>query len=268
MSENLQSPEKQEFESPTTIFSFFGELKDIKNFFRTRNEILGGSKLYNFGSSELSARQVMGPWKFNTVQSLICSIPGTIIAGVMWVLPPAHSIADNPALDPVQAQILSVLKPFVPPFTLLLLVYSVAYCSLPLGAVTLPNWRAAQRKYLYLDGAYGLKTQFLLSLCLTLMSLVRYDQPALVMVGGIAVLVFWGAYFWQGIVTGWKIRDGLFEYDYFPKGEMLTALDVPSFGKFYGLLVVAVIAIQWLLSAGLQSFTYALSTIVHHVRGH
>jgi hypothetical protein len=262
-----QLPTVENFESPSSLFSPLENLKDIKNFFRTRKAVLAGEKLYNMGSVALSDLGLMGPWKFNITQSLLCSIPGSLVAAIIWLIPPAHGLVTTPILDPVQAKCLSVLQPFVPPFTLLLIVFSVAYCSLPTGLETKKNWKAAQRKYLYLDAAYGVFLQLALSLCFALLQLAAYDSVALKIVANVAMLVYLVSFFWQGTVTGWKIREELFNYDYIDKPEMFATLDEPPLFKFYVLLVFAVTAIAWLMSVGLAGLTYGVSVLIHHLRG-
>jgi hypothetical protein len=115
---------------------------------------LDGEQLYNWNKDTITAKALMGPWKFNFTQSFICSVPGSILAGIVWIFQPKPAISPK-IVDPVLDKIGSILVPFSPPFTLLLIVFAVAYCSLPSGRFTKANWAAAQRKYLYLDGSYG-----------------------------------------------------------------------------------------------------------------
>jgi hypothetical protein len=254
-------PGKEEFDGAGEIFEPVKQFLDVKKFLKTRQAILEGEPLYKSTKSDLTVAGYMNPWKFNVMQSTICSIPGVIIAGLTSLFLVSSPIAVVKAVqDPVQQKILSTLLPLKPPFILLLSVYVIALCSLPPGFVTKPNWDAAKRKYLYLDAAYGIWPQLILATCVALMGLL----PSLIAVISLAWL---GTLIWQSIITAFKIREGMFEFDYLAESEtMFQPLKERPFFRFYVCSVIGLIILIPLFDLLLVTVSHLLAMLVHSVR--
>lgn len=262
-----QPSKKNDYSSELELFAVVKKIEDLKKFFVTRAAILEGEPLYLKKKSELQSGAYMSPWTFNTMQSLICSIPGILIAPITWLFAQANSASVAPP-DPVQENIYSVLKPLQPPFTLLLIVYVLAYCCLPQGYVSVASWRAAQRKYLYLDAAYGVWPQFLMALCIALAPLATAKYTAIATFGLLAALGFFGAVIWQVIVTETKVKAELFEYDYVAnRPEMFGLLEGRPFFKFHVIGILGLSILVPLISTGLYQASIILANIAHKLRG-
>ncbi len=259
---------KNEYDSPTGMFPVFQKLTDIKKFFITRRAIINGECLYKRTRDELSSQGFMGPWAFNTMQSVLCSIPGMITAAVTWLFATENStVAAAISADPVQQRLYSVLSPLQPPFTLLLVVYAFAYCCLPTGYVTMTNWRAAQRKYLYFDASYAIWPQLIMASCIAIIPLGVLENSVCRILALLAGITFIGAFGLQAVVSAWKIREEMFEYDYLAgRPEMFGLLRDRSYFKFYVLGGFALPIAISLLSSGLYGVSVVLAGLVHRLR--
>jgi hypothetical protein len=259
-------PPKQEFDSASDIFAPIKLAKDIQKFLKTRTAIVSGETLYKDMKSDLSSRGLMGPWVFNITQSTICSIPGMTMAAFAWLLDVHRGALTTTPGDRVTLKILSVLSPLMPPLTLLLIVYVIAFCSLPPGFVTGVNWKAAQRKYLYLDGAFGLWPQFILASCIAVTGATSPPPGSTraPLIFGVAVWVFIGTFIWQSIITAFKIREGMFEYDYLSEQDsMFGSLKERPIFRFYMLAGLGLPVLTMLLFVGLFTISSLLAAIVH-----
>jgi len=189
-----QAPPTKNFESPLDFLPLVKTIKEAKKFLSTRKAVLAGEPLYNLTQDEIKARDLMGPWAFNATQSLIDSIPGLIISGCIWIIfsKTAHSLPKG--ADPLQQQIADWLKPLMAPFTLLAIVWVISIACIPRGFYTKENLHAAQRKYLYLDGAYGFYPQLGLATFLAFFSVPPSDvmkSQHVAVVVGIAVFCYY-----------------------------------------------------------------------------
>ena len=257
----------QEFEGPFEVFEPIEKFRKIQKFFRTRKEILAGEALYREGKKSLESRQLMGAWKFNLTQSFLCSLPGSLLAAILAYFPAPAAEQSAAGQDVLTKQILSLLTPYTFPFALMFTVFAAAYCSLPGDTLNRTNWHAAQRKYLYLDGAFGLYSQFLLATGIAVATLSKYSSPTLHAIGGIGAICFLIAFVWQGVITAFKIREGMFDYDYLPRSGMFESLNEPPLFKFYLLLVFSVFVIFAILSVVETAIATLLATGIHHLRG-
>ncbi len=216
--------------------------KDIKKFFKTRTAVLNREQLYNCAQDDIKAKGYMGPWTFNAVQSLISSIPGMLLSAFLSLL--LIEVQTPQINDPLRAKLVGFLSPLQTPFTLLCIVYTVAFASLPTEYLSVKNWKAASRKYLYLDAAIGFWPQLALASSLTLLSLPQFLVRAHVFLGLLVLLslaVFAVAFFWQGTLTFYRLRAELFDYDYVGKQqEKFSVLDNPPAVKFFVLTVVVI----------------------------
>jgi hypothetical protein len=98
------------------------------------------------------------------------------------------------------------------------------------------------------------------------MSLSKYDRLAkIAALGGICFFITF--VFWQGTITVFKVRQGLFDYDYLPKPDMFMSFDEPPLIKFYIVLVLATFLILFMLNVGFGLLAAMLAGAVHHLRG-
>lgn len=254
------------FESASEIFPIKKKLEEARKFLRTRSAIINGDRLYDNTKGELESLAVMGPWKFNLMQSTICALPGMMIVALGWVVGHPLLPVKAPLGDPLQQKIYGVLEPLGPPFVLLFSVYLVAYCCLPSGFVTKHNWNAAKRKYLYLDATFGIWPQFILasSLAVLQMAVVHPQSQPSVVSGELASLTFFVTLIWQGFVTAFKVREGMFDYDYIPERETMFAslLERPML-KFYLLLALGLPIVIFLVTFVLALTSSIGAAIMH-----
>ena len=148
-------------------------------------------------------------------------------------------------------------------------VFMIAYACLPPEYVTKQNWKAAQRKYLYADGAYGLWPQLILASCIAIFSLEpfasRNDLVAAAI--GLVAIVFLVTLFWQGIITGGKIRADLFEYDYVHNRPQMFAFSYPPTIKFFALTAFALPFVIAGLGLLIDGTSAAAAAIAHRLVG-
>lgn len=261
-----QPSKRDEYDSPAGLFSVISTVADLKKFFATRKAVLEGEALYLRTKAELSSQKFMGPWHFNTMQSVLCSIPGMTIGFIVGLFVSQKAVVESASGDPVQQKIFSVLSPLQAPFTLLLVVYAIAFCCLPSGYVSAINWRAAQRKYLYLDASYGIWPQFALATCIAIIPLGAVKNQFASLLALFAGLVLLGAALWQVLVTGNKIRQDLFEYDYLAdRPQMFGMLEGRPFFKFYVVGAVAIPLAVLFLAAGLYEISFVLAGVIHQI---
>jgi len=195
-------------------------LEAARAFYRTKLAIQRGVPLHKWSALDLQASGYLGPWKFNAIQTAITG--GLASASV--------NIADalsttNPAepetlegLDPGLASILETtwgwLAPFTIPICLTGFVYLMGWGSLHRRDSTSEKLRQARFTYLYLDGAYGLYSQFFLAFGMSFVStdlgqkiLGSYTQ-SFFSIAFLFALLACGT--WQIIITGKKIPRLLF----------------------------------------------------------
>jgi hypothetical protein len=262
MSNGSDSAPKADFDGPADLVPGIDKARDLLKFLRTRAAVLRGDPLYNLTNAELDSRRLMKPLPFNAMQSTLCAIPGMLIAAYAWL---AHgSVIVSTPSDPVQEKIDLLLRPLGPPFTLLIVVCAVAYFSLPVGHKTSTNWKAAQRKYLYLDGAHGFWPQFAMAFCVGLISLVATDNKAGTIRSSIAIVLFAFTLLWQIVVTEGKVKGGLIHYDYLDVPNVSSANE-PSFLKFNLFLGASIWIGIFLLQSALYLISVVLTFVVHRI---
>jgi len=148
--ETLKGDDQESF---WDVVPFRSKFDEYKSFWRTREAVLGGEALHKLSKAELKERGLMGPMKFNIVQSTISSLPALAVLQVVHekIIPTFDNL---PEFDKVFA----TLAVFVVPFTLLLAVFSIR-CTLRNRTGQSPDvmkraGRCLGRHYLYLDAAY------------------------------------------------------------------------------------------------------------------
>jgi hypothetical protein len=258
-------PDREEFENPLDVLPFVEKAKAARKFLNTRRAILAGERLYNLTQSEIKPRGLLGPWAFNAAKSIVVSIPGIVVGGCIAVVWP---LATSGAHDPLQEKIGSALAPLMGPIALLMAVYAMAYACLPTGYVTKKNWKAAQRKYLFLDGAYGFWPQFFIALSTALVrvpAVVANRRTLADDMQGIGLELLSVGLLWQ-CYAAYKIKAKLTEYDYLrDRPEMFAAILGPSTLKYYLLMGFALPIVLLGLFAILLLIEIGLPMLVHHL---
>jgi hypothetical protein len=256
---------QKKFEDPLEVIPVIKKLNEARKFIETRKAILEGEPLYLSTQAQLKERGYLGPWAFNAVQSLIDSIPGMLVSAALWVLFATEAAELPKTVDPVMVKMLSLLSPLTGPFTLLVLAYGAAVGSLPEGYTSKANLHAGARKYLYFDAAYGLWPQLFLATCIALTSISKSDPPPTVViaVGGLGLVV---SIVWQGVVTAWKVKEELFQFDYLAdRPTMFVVLQAPRF-KFYVVTAFVLPIVINLVYVMLGAIALLLTAVVHMLR--
>jgi hypothetical protein len=264
-----QSSGEKKFENSLEVIPLIKKLNEVRKFFKTRTAILRGEPLYLSSQDELKAQGYMGPWAFNVAQTLIDSLPGMMMSAALWVFFAVEETVQPVVADPVQAKLASWLSPLKGPLTLLTLVYAIAIAALPPGYLNRANWKAAARKYLYLDGAHGFWSQLLLASSIALLSI---PSPALALDPGaqaiatVGLLGFVICFFWQGIITAWRIRSDMFEFDYLKdRPQMFSVVETPL-TKFIVITGLGLPVLVGLINIAFALCTSLLAMIVHSLR--
>jgi hypothetical protein len=143
------------------------KIGELRKFWRTRTLVFQDLTLVDRTSEELGAGGYLTAWKFNLIQSCFAALPALLLKKIMdfW-LPSAKSQGAEAQVDAV----FSWLWPIVVPFILFLMARMIAWGSIKRIHSSPEHRKRAARAYLYLDGAYGLYPQTLLS---TLLCSVR-----------------------------------------------------------------------------------------------
>jgi hypothetical protein len=130
-------------------------------FWQTRRAILRGEVLARKSTSELNSGGLFTAWKFNLLQSGISTIPALMAGKVLDTLFPP------PKLEGFQSEFASWISwtlPATAPFLLFVLAQVAAWASLKRRDTNPQSKRIARSTYLYLDGAFGLYPQTLVTL--------------------------------------------------------------------------------------------------------
>jgi len=182
MSQEPEFPGDSPYESGREVIPIVERLKELKSFWKTRSAVLSGEILSDLTKDQLRQRELMGPWKFNIVQSTISSLPGVCIA--VWTFmtkrPRAPIFATLPEFEAVN----DVLAPFVIPFALLLTAWAIGRTitseALPSSSSLGATRERLARKYLYLDAAHGLFPQTIAAMYLNLSESMQFAQLLMV----------------------------------------------------------------------------------------
>jgi hypothetical protein len=270
--------DQEEFEDSPLV----EKIRALRKFVNTRRAVLANEPLSNFTKRELEKRGLLGHWAFNGIQSLVDSIPGILVAVCMaaaWpgvtatteplqdVLGPSTSPLIGPHTDLLRDKIATVLAPISGPLSFMIIVYVVAYACLPSKYLTIRNWKAAQRRYLYSDAAYGLWPQFFFALSIGLLQVPANvastnRRAAVVLLTG--KILFWSSLLWSQLYTVWRVQADLFYYDYLtPRPEKFGAIRGPSMLKFFGLLWIALPIALNTLSAILDLVATGIAKLLH-----
>jgi hypothetical protein len=182
----------------------------------------------------------MEPWHFNLYQSALSALPGVLVVSVLSFL--GIEVADKLTFaDPFDAQVnvyyekfLSYLQPLVIPLALGVTCFGAAWASFEKGDRSRENMARARRAYLYYDGAYGLWTQAIMALFVTIYYIPLREKPAFIMLVSIFGFLALAAGMWQRTIDGWKIPKALFVingYNYeYPKWWFWFRSDAVSRG--------------------------------------
>lgn len=280
----MPSPsDREDFENPLDIIPLVEKTKAIKKFLSTRKAILANERLSNLSQKDLKERGLLGPWAFNAAQSVIDSIPAMFVAGyisLVWptarvpmnpletVLDPNSASLANPLSDPLKDKIVATLAPLAGPLSFLVIVYVVAYACLPSKYLTKRNWRAAQRRYLYSDGAHNLWTQFLFALAIALLQVpateaAKHRGAAAMLLSG--KILFCVSFLWVSLYTTWRVQADLFYYDYLSdRPEKYGSIRGPSMFKFFGLTCIALPIALNVLAGVFDLIATGLAELLHH----
>lgn len=240
----------QNYETVWDRIPLVRSLRDIVRFFPTRQAVLQGEPLYNLSKAELKQRRFLGPWSFNAVESTLAGIPGLLL-GIFALILFNVPLALSP--DRLQAKVISLMKPFTIPFSLMLITYVVSYSALPAVYVQHSNILGAQRKYLYLDGAKGLWPQLLMSSSLSLTPfayLALGDGELFRTCFLLLTAIFWVALLWQSVVTLKVVGLELFDYDYLVnKPDTMFLPETGPWGKYMFFAVFGTAICYYVLAA-------------------
>ena len=247
---DILPPWKQWTDRYTKFFSYL----------RTRRAVRTGSQLWNSTAAELKAGRLLEPWPFNLYQSALSALPGVVLVSVLSFL--GIEMTQKLVFESEFQQnvwrhfekVQSYLEPLIIPLTLAITCFGAARASLDSPDRSKLNVARARRAYLYLDGAYGLWTQALLSIWATLYySPIRGHLGVAIAFGSI---VMFGVVLWQNTISTWKLPKALFAingYDRpYPKSWFWFRRDANSTGwrrfKLYVYLLIPV-AIAFLIGA-------------------
>jgi hypothetical protein len=268
--EALSPPTKGEYDDPKETIPVVKTIGDIKKFLKTRKAILDREPLYLYTKSQLRERGFLGPWTFNAAQSLICSIPGLILSSLIWIVfGPISSPALGTDDDPIATSISAWINPLRGPFTLLAIVYVVAFACLPKRNTTRANLHAGARKYLYFDATYGFWAQLWFAASLPLYSIPIAAQKKhvtaliLAMLGPAGVTA---TFSWQAIVTTWRTGHELFNFDYLAAPSESGDVKKTSAIRFFAVVgfdLPAVLVVEFVV---VRIIVAILASAVHFLR--
>lgn len=156
-------------EGPTADFGrkINDKIDELRKFWRTRRAVFQDLTLAERSSAELGRAGYLPAWKFNLIQSGIAALPALVLKKIadFWVTP-----AKPQGLEGQVDAVFSWLWPIVIPFVLFFSARVIAWGSIKSMDSSAERRKRATRAYLYLDGAYGLYPQALLSIAVVLSS--------------------------------------------------------------------------------------------------
>jgi hypothetical protein len=142
-------------------------IDELREFWQTRRMVLQDLTIASWTSKELDKRCYLSPWKFNLIQSGLAALPALLLRKILNLLVPP---AKPQGLEGQVNDVFSWLWPIVIPFVLLFTARTIAWGSIKWIDSTAERRARTRRAYLYLDGAYGLYPQALLSIGVVLSS--------------------------------------------------------------------------------------------------
>jgi hypothetical protein len=174
-----------EFEGPSELFEPIESIRRVIRFWKTRNAVMSGERLYDFSKSKLDKLGYLGPWKFNLVQSSIAAFPSVLIIALAHLL---RNLGMTDGETKPSEQSSEFLTALAVPFILMLTAYVVGRASFFRSDSTKLTRSIASRVFLYLDGAYGFYPQLALTTLLTIMLLQDDSGPFL---GAVNLVGIW-----------------------------------------------------------------------------
>jgi hypothetical protein len=248
--------------------------REFKKFLNTRKAFLNGEPLHLLNKHELEERKLLGPWKFNLAQSLLSSLPGTVISVWAWLTGATTllqiSFDPGDALSRTADQVIKVLTATLAPLTLFVAATIIARASLrPLNS-SLEARRAARRVYLYSDGAHGFLAQTFFSLVLTLpmLAVLTYStSPTLaqLILSSMSIL-FWAASIWQTVITFSAVKGDLFGFDEeLSRGQMFHG-EGQQVSKYILAVTFAVPSSVLLLLGVFYAVAFGIAVLVNLIR--
>ena len=166
-------PEENSEPTPKPFEEIWTQTKKLTRFWRTRRAVVSGEQIFDYTSSELELKNLMGPWTFNAMQSTAAAFVATAIGKVLLFFYPAQ---ENPGVthaqgfarlyayaEPISDKIQGWLSSGIAPFTLLVVANLVAWASMWKDDLTPAKKRRAAKAYLYFDAAYGFYPQVFLA---------------------------------------------------------------------------------------------------------
>jgi hypothetical protein len=215
------SPEPNEVEGASELFEWVKKVKEVLNFWRTRQAILDNEPVYEYGKKKLEEHQYLGPLQFNFVQSTISGLPAFIVPvcarmfGISGIAEEGKDEAFNRTWE--------ILGSFAVPFILMLTAYLVGRASIWKRDATKAAKRRAAAIFLYLDGAYGFYPQ----LAATVASSILTLPVDLASIGNLPTFL-WLSFFWQLDVSMKAIPKELFSAlgytEFVPTGSLVDLL--------------------------------------------
>jgi hypothetical protein len=141
-----------------------------ESFWKTKEAILRGEKLYAWPNSDIKENGYLMPWRFNAIE---CGITGGLASitttSLNFIASATQDQTDKKVLlidDKFTGffiKVVSWLSPFIAPLFLTCAVFIIAWGTLRRADKTLEKRKTARRAYLYFDGAYGLYPQLFLA---------------------------------------------------------------------------------------------------------
>ena len=235
-----EPPKEARYESGFEQVALVKFVRGLVRFAKTRRALLSGEPLYNVPTAELRSAGFLGPWSFNATQSMICSVPGMVVAafsaliGRTSALPATNSVADT------VSKVYQVLQPLSVPFGMMLDTYVVGASVLPLGHRHHQNRVAAQRKLLYMDGARGFWPQLLASLSY---AVFRSDLGNKELFLDSAIIALFFAVLWQLWVGYLICVEDLTAFDYLSSGGLSSEDDTTWKGLVVWLFIAPILVL-------------------------
>ncbi len=256
-------------------------VNELSKFWKTRTAVVKDIHIADKSSAELSRKGLMSAWKFNLVQSSLSAIPALILKRVLDFFYPSQK------LEGIEGHVhaaFSWLWPLAIPFILFSMARLIAWSSLKRVHASEERKRRAAVAYLYLDGAYSLIPQALLSIAAVITS--TGAEPSLTetilgpntasladTTGALGNIVLFGALIlavglvWEFILKRVYLARKLFVYNGYSKqfkwfwmfrdrGRNLGPWNKYIFGYAYAVpittaaLGLIVLGISWLLGGG------------------
>jgi hypothetical protein len=132
-------------------------LSRLGRYFTTRKHIRAGYPLWTLTTKQITEKNFLGPWVFNIYETILASMPVSLLAWVLNLIMPASSSKDE--FQRVLEALFEVVSPIIFPLSLLVLAHTAGWAALRKEDYSREKSKISRKAYLYLDGAYGLIPQ-------------------------------------------------------------------------------------------------------------